>query len=214
MKKTLTLFIGFLFLCLYGKTQDFQYHTGDLLFQDMDCGALCDAIENVTPAVNGKHFSHVGMVYVVQDSVWVIEAIGKDVHLTPLAEFLNRQKNAEGKPKVVVGRLQKAYRHLNARAIGYAISRRGMPYDDEFRINNGKYYCSELVYEAYKEANGQRAFFHLYPMTYKDPATGKTAPAWKQYFKDLGKKIPEGKPGCNPGSIALSNTVEIIREFY
>src|SRR5690606_14194498 len=102
MKKTLTLFIGFLFLCFYGKTQDFQYHTGDLLFQDMDCGALCDAIENVTPAVNGKHFSHVGMVYVVQDSVWVIEAIGKDVHLTPLAEFLNRQKNAEGKPKVIV----------------------------------------------------------------------------------------------------------------
>ncbi len=214
MKKILTLFIGFLFLCFYGKTQDFQYHTGDLLFQDMDCGALCDAIENVTPAVNGKHFSHVGMVYVVQDSVWVIEAIGKDVHLTPLAEFLNRQKNAEGKPKVIVGRLQKAYRHLNARAIGYAISLRGMPYDDEFRMNNGKYYCSELVYEAYKEANGQRAFFHLYPMTYKDPVTGKTAPAWKQYFKDLGKKIPEGKPGCNPGSIALSDAVEIIREFY
>lgn len=214
MKKVSFLIIWLVTISLYSGAQDFQYRTGDLLFQDLDCGRLCDAIEKVTPPVHGKHFSHVGMVYVVQDSVWVIEAIDKDVHLTPLDHFLQRRKDADGNPKVIIGRLKKAYSHLNARAIAFAVKQRGVPYDDDFLMNNGKYYCSELVYEAYKEANDKREFFNLYPMTYKDPATGKTDPAWKHYFKDLGEKIPEGRPGCNPGSIALSDAVEIVKEFY
>ena len=31
---------------------------GDLLFQDLNCGELCDAIETVTQGVDGKDFSH------------------------------------------------------------------------------------------------------------------------------------------------------------
>lgn len=214
MRKTLFIITLLIISNFYGKSQDFQYQTGDLLFQDIDCGDLCDAIEKVTPEVHGRHFSHVGMVYIVQDSVWIIEAIDKDVHLTPLHQFLQRQQDENGNPKVIVGRLKKAYRHLNKKAISFAIKQRGVPYDDDFLMNNGKYYCSELVYEAYKEANGNRDFFNLYPMTYKDPKTGKTNPAWKHYFKKAGNKIPEGKPGCNPGSIAISDVLEIIKEFY
>lgn len=214
MKKASIIAIWLIIISLYTVAQDFQYQTGDLLFQDLDCGDLCDAIEKVTPEVHGRHFSHVGMVYVVRDSVWVVEALDKEVHLTPLQQFLQRQLDVNGDPKVMVGRLKKAYRHLNSKAISFAIKQRGVPYDDDFLMNNGKYYCSELVYEAYKEANDKREFFNLYPMTYKDPATGKTYPAWKHYFKNSGKKIPEGKPGCNPGSIAISDAVEIVKEFY
>ncbi|HRO42905.1 MAG TPA: YiiX/YebB-like N1pC/P60 family cysteine hydrolase [Flavipsychrobacter sp.] len=194
--------------------RDFKYQSGDLVFQDLDCGALCDAIEAVTPALGQKHFSHVGLVYVARDSIYVIEAIDKDVHLTSIQNFLNRQRDTTGNPKVVVGRLKKAHQRLNARALGFALQQRGKPYDDAFLYNNGKYYCSELIYDAYLHANEDRPFFNLYPMTFMDPATGKTYPVWKTYFKNLKMTLPEGKQGCNPGSIAISDAVEIVAEFY
>ncbi|XZF14790.1 YiiX/YebB-like N1pC/P60 family cysteine hydrolase [Chitinophagaceae bacterium MMS25-I14] len=192
----------------------FQFHTGDLLFQDLDCGGLCDAIEKVTPATNGKHFSHLGLVYQKDDSLFVIEAIGKDVHLTPLEKFLHRQEDKNRHPQIIVGRLKKAYRSLTPAAIQYAISQLGVPYDDDFLYNNQKYYCSELIYDAYKKANHGKPFFRLFPMTFKDPATHKTFPAWTSYYADLHEPIPEGKPGCNPGGIAHSDKIEIVAAFY
>ena len=62
---------------------------GDLLFQDMDCGPICNAIEEVTEGFDGHDFSHIGLVTIQKDSIFIIEAIGKDVHLTPLATFLS-----------------------------------------------------------------------------------------------------------------------------
>lgn len=192
----------------------FTYKNGDLLFQDLDCGELCDAIEAVTPGVGDKHFSHVGMVYLAGDSVYVIEAIQDDVHLSPLSEFMARQADAKGQPKVIVGRVKEPYSRLISRATGYALQQRGVPYDPYFQYNNGRYYCSELIYDAFLEANNHRPFFRLYPMTYKNPRTKKLRPAWKAYFEDLETKVPEGKPGCNPGSIAVSEQVEIVKSFY
>ena len=154
------------------------------------------------------------MVYIAGDSVYIIEAMGKDVHLTPMRQFVLRQLDTSGRPKVIVGRLREAFRRLNSRALGFALLQRGKPYDEAFIFDNGQYYCSELVYEAYKAANDDRPFFNLYPMTFIDPATNKTFPAWKNYYKKLGTKIPEGRLGCNPGSIALSDQVEIIGSFY
>lgn len=206
-----------IFLAINATGQDwksFQYQSGDLLFQDIDCGGLCDAIESVTPGVGNKHFSHIGLAYVMAGSVWVIEAIGKDVHLTPLDDFLQRQLDSNGNPKVMVGRLKNQYRQLNTKAISFALQRKGTPYDDVFLYNNGKYYCSELVYDAFKYANDGNDLFNLYPMTFKDPKTGKTMPVWKKYYKKLRRKIPEGKPGCNPGSIAISTSVTIVASFY
>lgn len=192
----------------------FKYQTGDLLFQDLDCGELCDAIESVTPGIGGKHFSHIGLVYATGDSVYVVEAIGADVHVIALASFLARQADSEGRPKVIVGRLKKQFQPLNNKAVGFALKQLKMPYDDEFIYDNGKYYCSELIYDAYLNANGGTPFFHLYPMTYKDSKTGKTLKAWKKYFKKIKHKIPEGKKGCNPGSIAVDGAVEIVARFY
>ncbi len=193
---------------------DFDFQNGDLLFQDLDCGALCDAIEAVSPAINEKKFSHIGLVYRAGDSLYVIEAINEKVQLIPIHRFMLRQTDSTGNPKVVVGRLKPAYRHLNGRALGFALRQLGKPYDDEFIYNNGKYYCSELIYDAYMEANGERPFFNLYPMTFKDPESGKTFDAWRKYYRNLKVNIPEGKPGCNPGSIALSGTISIITSFY
>ncbi len=196
------------------KWTQFEYKTGDLLFQDLDCGGLCDAIETVTPGHKGRKFSHVGLVYVNRDSVWVIEAIGKGVQLTRLDHFMLRSTKGRNKPKVVVGRMDASYSRLHGRALGFALQQIGKDYDKEFIYGNGRYYCSELIYDAYKSANDGEPIFRLPPMTFKDPANNNYFPAWEEYYKELNVEIPEGKPGCNPGSLANEPSVQIVKSFY
>ncbi len=188
--------------------------SGDFLFQDLDCGGLCDAIEKVTPALNGKHFSHIGLVCQINDSSYVVEAIGADVHLTKVNEFINRNKDAQKRPKIVVMRLKQEYTKLTQTATLFALKQLGKLYDDPFIYDNGKYYCSELLYDAFKAANGNQPFFELQPMTFIDPDTKQTFAAWTEYYHGLNTEIPEGKLGCNPGGIANSGKLEFVTSLY
>ncbi len=180
---------------------------GDLLFQDLDCGPLCDAIEAVTDGVDGKDFSHCAMVIKVGDSLKVIEAIGVGVQLNSIDQFLQRN----GPSKVTVGRLKSEYRNLINPATEFALQQVGAPYDDPFLLDNGKWYCSELLYESFKSANQGEAFFQLEPMTFKDPNNNSFFSAWIEYYESISTEIPEGEPGLNPGSISRSEKIEIIR---
>jgi len=182
-----------------------QLQDGDLIFQDMDCGPLCDAIEAVTEGYKGNDFSHMGMVYHRNDTIFIIEAAGNAVRLSTLEKFSKNTK----KP-MYVGRLRKQYRKLITPAIAFSLRQMGVPYDDEYVYDNGSYYCSELIYDAFKEANNGKPFFELFPMTYKQPGTNMFFPAWVDYYKQIGKPIPEGQPGCNPGGISASNKIEIV----
>lgn len=179
--------------------------TGDLIFQDMDCGPLCDAIEAVTEGYDGHDFSHMGLVYIQNDTIYIIEAAGTKVRLNPLASF---SKNTR-KP-MYVGRLKSKYQKLIPTAIAFSLQQMGVPYDEEYVYDNGKYYCSELIYDAFKSANKNNPFFQLFPMTYKKPGTDDFFPAWKTYYEEIGKEIPEGKPGCNPGGMSTSDKLTII----
>jgi hypothetical protein len=181
---------------------------GDLIFQDMDCGPLCDAIEAVTEGYNGNDFSHMGLVYYRNDTLYIIEAAGKAVRLNTFEKF---SKNTT-KP-MYVGRLKKQYRKLIPQAIAFSVKQLGVPYDDAYVYNNGSYYCSELIYDAFKNSNKGKPFFELFPMTYKKPGTTDFFPAWVDYYKQIGKPIPEGQPGCNPGGISVSDKIEIIGSF-
>ena len=78
---------------------------GDLLFQDLDCGRLCDAIGKVTTGYDGAGFSHVGIA--ARDGtgeIVVIEAVSAGVASTPLDSFPGRSLEPAAKPKVAVGR--------------------------------------------------------------------------------------------------------------
>lgn len=199
-----------LFIFFFGITSVFAQNKvtlqdGDLLFQDMDCGPLCDAIEAVTKGYNGNDFSHMGMVYHKNDTIYIIEAAGKAVRLTTLEKFSKNTK----KP-MPVGRLKKQYKKLIPDAISFSLKQLGVPYDDEYVYDNGSYYCSELIYDAFKSANKNKPFFELFPMTYKQPGTNDFFPAWVEYYKEIGKEIPEELPGCNPGGMSTSDKIEII----
>jgi hypothetical protein len=205
MKK---IFILFVLATSSLLAQNTRLQDGDLLFQDMDCGPLCDAIEAVTEGYNGTDFSHMGMVYHRNDTIYIIEAAGTAVRLSTLEKF-----SANTNKPMLIGRLKKKYQKLIPGAIAFALKQLGVPYDDEYVYDNGSYYCSELIYDAFKEANGNQPFFELLPMTYKQPGTNEFFPAWVEYYKEISKPIPEGLPGCNPGGISTSGKIEIVGEI-
>ncbi|MCF8461853.1 MAG: hypothetical protein K9G46_14100 [Flavobacteriales bacterium] len=195
-------------------SKTFKFQTGDLLFQDLDCGGLCTAIETVTEGVDGKSFSHLGLVHIYNDSIVVIEAIGKNVQVTPIKVFVNRNLDEVGNPKVIVTRLVDDNAFFTKKTLDFAVAQLGMPYDDAFLYDNGSYYCSELIYDAFKAANDDQPFFELTPMTFKDPATNEMFPVWVEYYAELGIPIPEGELGCNPGGISRSEKLKVVASFY
>ena len=192
------------------KKENFKIQNGDLLFQDLDSSPLCEGIEKVTSGFKNLNFSHIGIYTKINNENYVLEAFdGVDTVL--LDDFLNRSLNKKNQPKVVVGRLKKNYQKLISNALRHGMSLINLEYDEEFKINNGKYYCSELIYEMFLVANNNKEFFELKPMTYK--FNGETLPVWKQYFEKLNILIPENKPGINPGGISLSKKINIIYNY-
>ena len=139
--KNKTLLLFFL-LFQFSFSQNVKLKTGDILFQSMNCGPLCEAINEVTEGYQGKDFSHLGMVYIKNDSIFVIEAAGKAVKVTPYETF-KTYTNEE----MFVGRLKNKYHKYIPEAITFSLQQVGIPYDDEYLYDNGKYYCSEFIYK-------------------------------------------------------------------
>lgn len=182
---------------------------GDLLFQDLNCGDLCNAIEAVTDGVNGKNFSHCAIIVKINDSLKVIEAIGDKVQASTITNFFARSGDTNIIKNITVARINDTDEKLIPQATSFIKKQINQPYDDEFILNNGKWYCSELLFEAFKNANNNKEYFNLNPMTFKDPKTKQFFSAWVDYYKSLNKEIPEGKLGLNPGSISLSKKLVI-----
>lgn len=209
MNYILTLLLAFATTMTFAQGEkDFRWESGDLIFQDLDCGDMCDAIEAVTQGFGGHKFSHVGLINRVGNAVMVIEAVGPGVRMIPLDSFLKRTTN-----KMYVGRVRKEYKSLVGKAIAFSVKQLGKSYDDAFLYDNGKYYCSELIYDAFQFAYQGKPFFQLEPMTFKKPGSSEYFPVWVSYYRDLKMEIPEGKPGCNPGGLSRSNKIEIVKEL-
>lgn len=210
-KTSITLLSISLFLlgCNGPRSTD-SIREGDLLFQDLDCEGLCEAIETVTEGVDGKNFSHCAMVVSIKDELKVVEAIGNKVQLNSLENFFKRSGDTSEVKNITVGRMKKEFQDLIQGASNFALKQVGAPYDEPFLLNNGKWYCSELLYEGYKAANGGKEVFQLFPMTFKDPKTDDFFPAWVEYYEELGQDIPEGALGLNPGSISRSDKIEVL----
>jgi hypothetical protein len=178
--------------------------TGDILFQNLDCGDLCDAIEKVTKSYGGRQLSHIGLVEIIDDNIYVLEAIGDRVQRTRLSKFSSRSNN-----EILVGRIKKRYNDIIPKAITFVIQKLNVPYDDVFLYDNNKYYCSELLYDAFKAANSDDDFFSLQPMTFKQPGSETYFPVWVDYYKKRNMDIPEGAPGINPGGISMSRKLDV-----
>lgn len=205
MKKSLSIIITLLLSSLvFAQTTPLK--NGDLLFINVNCGAMCDAINAVTEGFENNDFNHVGMIYSDNnEDFYVYEAVSAGVVKTPLNDFLKRTD------VVYKGTIKEPFQYLIPLVATFCEENLGVPYDADFLYDNGKYYCSELLYDAFLYANDNQPFFQLFPMTYKEPDSDDFFPVWVEHFQQQGIEIPEGLPGCNPGGMSLDEKVEMER---
>ena len=198
------IFYTLYLITFFSFSQKVELKTGDIIFQSMNCGPLCEAINQVTEGYEGHDFSHLGLVYIQNDSIYIIEAAGTKVQLTPIEKFKSYTNE-----EMFVGRLKRKFRKYIPEAIAFSLEQIGVPYDEAYLYDNGSYYCSELIYDAFLNAT-KKPFFELQPMTFKAPNSNEYFEVWQEYYDNLKIKIPEGELGCNPGGISLSNKLKII----
>lgn len=173
---------------------------GDILFQRLPCGSLCDAIVETTPCTAEFPFNHCGIFRYTNGQPVVVEAIGGNVRETPLLSFTQRDTAI----RLSIGRLtEQSVAENAARKSGQYL---GRPYDDAFLPGDSALYCSELVWESFQRPTG--SVFSLKPMTFR--SGGRTHPGWVEYYMKLGAAIPEGEPGINPCGIAGSSAVTMM----
>ncbi len=187
-------------LAAAGLHRPYALRPGDLLFQVSE-GGMSEAIETATAG----DYSHVGFL----DGSWtghVWEAVpDRGVVRTPLRQFLREAaKDPDGRPMVTVFRVRDG---LDARdAVRRARALSGRPYDFAFMPGDSTLYCSELVYECFRDTAGSPLFSPI-PMTFKGP-DGEILPYWIKHYEAMGLSVPEGAPGTNPNDLSRDPLLE------
>ncbi|HEY3371026.1 MAG TPA: YiiX/YebB-like N1pC/P60 family cysteine hydrolase [Prolixibacteraceae bacterium] len=190
-----------LFACVHheGKV---DLHSGDLLFRGANSEHISEAIDKVTQTSAETHFSHVGLVEVLDSGIFVLHASPEGGTCeVPINVFLHPKDDSV---TVVAYRLKDQWQAAIPEAIRKARQMLGKPYNFSYIMTDTAHYCSEFVYLAFAEDS----VFELNPMTFKDPKTHDFFPTWVDYYKKMGIEIPEGILGCNPNGLAASNKLE------
>jgi hypothetical protein len=132
---------------------EYEPKAGDFVFQSLSHNPLIDSIEGST----GSPFSHCGIVRQRDtpkrhgDRWAVIEAIGP-VKETPLSWWI-----AQGRGSAyAVFRLRAPLSEKVPAIIAAAERYKGRPYDIHYDMDDGKIYCSELLYKAVRDATGRK----------------------------------------------------------
>jgi len=217
IKQTTTILLGLLVLtnCSNNTKTTFKLKEGDLLFQNTGSDEIDNAIKDVTATAAAKNYSHVGIAMQKDNKWFIVEAIPKQgVCITPIAQFLERNKNKFNKSQTTVARLDNYYKPYLKKAINYGIARVNTPYDDIFLWDDTSYYCSELVYKMFSTQNLPKDSipFLTHPMTFND-SSGQPMTSWVKYYKARNQAIPEGIKGTNPNLMASSTHITFVHDY-
>ena len=121
----------------------YEPREGDVIFQSLPHGPVVWAIEGVTRSP----YSHCGIVG-REDGQWVVyEAIGK-VRITPLQAYLERGRGGG----FAAYRLKDEFAGHIPATLECCRTYLGRPYDIRYRLDDEKIYCSELIYQAFRDA--------------------------------------------------------------
>ncbi|MDY3979089.1 MAG: YiiX/YebB-like N1pC/P60 family cysteine hydrolase [Tidjanibacter sp.] len=193
--KLLHFIVALLFLSACSTS---ELHSGDLLFAVAGGSQFDEAIDASTGG-GEESFTHVGIAEVAADGVFVIEARpDKGVCRTPIEEFVEQN----GEPRV----MRLCQKYDMAVFVERAKSHLGEPYDESFLPDNGRLYCSELVYDSYVLPDG-RHIFESRPMNFLSNE-GVMPKYWIDHFDRLGIPIPQDVPGTNPNDLSRSNLLK------
>lgn len=190
-----------------------QIETGDLLFVGipMNYGdeGMAQAIADATSNGDTINYIHAAILEVDEnDAIWVIDATlahGVDRH--PLDTlFSDFTLHRGGTATFEVMRLKD--KRNAAVYVEQAKVFLGEPYDSYFRTFNGRHYCTELIEDAYVDADGHR-WFESAPMNFKN-REGEFPSYWVRLFESIGEPIPQGEPGTNPQDMHASPSLEHV----
>lgn len=92
-------------------------------------------------------------------------------------------------------------------------SKLGKKYDFLFLPDNDDYYCSEIIWLAFRKPNG-KPIFESSPMSFKDKSSGEMSPYWVEHFKRRNAEIPEGVDGTNPGDMSRSKAIRMVHYYF
>jgi len=211
LKQFFPIFLFFLYSCTTS-VKEFSFQTGDLLFQVGKNSELNEAITEVTSGERDIHYTHIGIISIENDTVFVIEAIPPEVSKTLLDTFLSRSANWEKKPMVAVGRLKPEYREVIPQALIRAKNLLGKPYDYVYSPDNDAYYCSELITFSFLNKQNMPIFEPI-KMNFRD-ADGNLPVYWIEHFEKQNAEIPENELGSNPGELSKSEKIEIVYRYF
>ena len=202
----------FFFCACETSVEEFRLQTGDLLFQVGKGSGLNEAIAQVTSGESQINYTHVGIVSIENDTVFVIEATPPEVCKTLLDTFLLRSANLAESPIVAVGRLKQEYSETIPQAIVRSKKLLGKPYDYIYSPDNDAYYCSELVTLSFLNTQNL-PIFELISMNFRDD-DGNLPVFWIKHFEKYNAVIPENCLGSNPGDLSKSDKIEIIYRYF
>jgi len=135
---------------------------------------------------------------------------GNGVVLTKWKDFVDSSVRINGKPGLSVMRVNVDF--PLSKAVARAKSFMGEEYDWSFLPDNGKMYCSELVYCSYRYEDGKPIFTER-PMNFRD-SKGAMPDFWTKLFQRLGEKIPEGVPGTNPNDMSKEPVLKEVHRYF
>ena len=134
----LSTIVGVIFA--YGPNPNIEkLKEGDVIFHASD-SQQAQKLRQAT----ASPITHCGIIIEKGGKLYVLEAEGT-VQLTPIQTFIDR-----GIGKTYCVRRPKSELKGRVKYKGYL----GIPYDMAFKFKNKKYYCSELVYDIYKDQFG------------------------------------------------------------
>lgn len=189
----------------FGQCTLTDLRSGDLLFF---APAKDNAITKVTQGIGDVAIDHVAIVHLADSGITTIEAVHRGVVIMPVdsTRLRARQRNEA----VMVGRVDGGL-DISA-SIANALQHLGKPYDFYFEPSDSAIYCSELVQKAFVDIAGEPVFGTI-PMSFHTP-DGKILPYWTEYYRRVGKTVPEGAPGTNPGQLSRSQRLIILGRLY
>ncbi len=182
--------------------QQYEARSGDLIFQT-SMSAQSVAIQRAT----GSPYSHMGIVFVVDSTVMVCEALDP-VQYTPLKEWVARGEGG----RFVVKRLKQADKRLTPGALdslrATANGMVGKRYDHFFQWSDERIYCSELAWKVYRTALGIEigAPQHMREFNLRDPLVAA------KLAQRFGEQVPLEELVISPARMFDSDLLVTVHE--
>lgn len=150
-------------------------------------------ISSLSKGYGGYSYYHCSL-YIGDNQI--IEAVAeRGVILTDISKY-NDKKNLIARTSLLAEILDSVV--INAKKFI------GAEYNSLFLPDaEGKYYCSQLMHEVFKQANYGKSFFDKHQLNYIEEGQQEISKYWLDLYSKYGLDVPQGKEGSHPNNLSL-----------